>query len=121
MTKVNLWNPDVDGAEKYSRVGDILLSAIINDLDLYNWIFFLSSKTLTKYDVSSSKPSRVLFSALYTTSSPVLNGTSLLNDITLNFNLFVLNSCKFVETSDVITAWSRFFVNVYDGKELAAT
>ena len=64
VTKVNLWNPEVAGAEKYSRVGVVALSASINDLDLYNCIFFLSAKTLTKYDTPSSSPSSVLFSAL---------------------------------------------------------
>ena len=64
VTKVNLWNPDVAGAEKYSRVGVVALSASINDLDLYSCTFFLSANTFTKYDVLSSNPSRVLFSAL---------------------------------------------------------
>ena len=63
-TRVNLWNPEDGGAEKYSRVGVVELSESIKDLDLYNWIFFLSDNTLTKYEVPSSKPTRVLFSAL---------------------------------------------------------
>ena len=106
-----MWNPEVVGAEKYSRVGDIALSASINDLDLYNCIFFLSVKTFTKYEVPSSNPTRVLFSALYMTSSPVINGTSLLKTNTLYFNKDVLNSCRLVDTKEVIIAWSRFFVS----------
>ena len=64
LTNVNLWNPDVAGAEKYSRVGVVALSASISDLDLYSWIFFLSASILTKYETPSSNPSSVLFSAL---------------------------------------------------------
>ena len=61
LIRVNLWNPDVAGAEKYSLVGATELSASIRDLDLYNCIFFLSDNTLTKYEVPFSNPSRVLF------------------------------------------------------------
>ena len=37
-------------------------------------------------------------------SAPVLNGTSLLKTITLNLSLLVSNSCKFVDTRDVMIA-----------------